>query len=481
MTRLCMIGVSHRTAPLEIRESLSVTGEALKAELLRLRGVVTEAMVVSTCNRFELYYAPDRAPSPDLSDVVEAALLQRQPAARGHTYRHEGEAAVRHLFRVASSLDSIVVGEPQILGQVKDAYQAAVEVGVVGGVLGQTIPKCFAVAKRVRSETQIGQNSASVASVAVDLAEQIFGALDQHPVLIVGAGKMAELAARHLRQAQVRTLYVVNRTRSRADDLAARLQGTAHDWTELEPLLSKAAVVLCSTGARDPVISKDMVARAMRARRGRWLLLVDIAVPRDVDPRVGDLENVYLYDVDALQGVVQGHQEGRRREAEVAERIVDEELRRFHQGQRAQGVAPLIKSLRDRALDVAHKEVERVLPRLQGASERDRQLVSQMAEAIVNKLLHTPQVALKAEAQAGRGDLAEAVRTLFELGPAGESGQLPAVSTNGRSDGAAAHAAARGEAALAGERRIPTSDGLSLASSQSKPRDLARQGAKEAG
>jgi glutamyl-tRNA reductase len=416
VTRLLVIGVSHRTAPLSVRESLAVSGDALSARLAAMLPLCSEAMVVSTCNRHEWYVAlPEGAPSGPLED----ALCAGHPQVRGHLYRHEGDAAVRHLFRVAASLDSMVLGEPQILGQVKEAYAAAGGAGAVGPLLQRAVTRSFAVAKRVRSETRIGENSASVASVAVDLASHIFGGLAGHPVLVIGAGKMAELAARHLQRAQAASIWVVNRTRKRADELAARLHGVAYDYGEMEALLSRADVVLSSTGAQEPVVRHDLVARVMRARRGRWLLLLDIAVPRDIEARVGELENVYLYDMDALQEVVADNLAERRREAEAAEAIVRDEVRRFLQGERTQGVAPTIKALREQAQRVAQEEVARLLPRLQGATERDRQLVASMAEALVNKLLHGPLTALKkdaaADGQRPLRDLEESTRVLFGL------------------------------------------------------------------
>lgn len=437
MTRLAIIGLSHHTAPVEVREGVALTGDALRAELARLSAAGQEAMVVSTCNRFELYAAvPDADGADDRAlERVEALLLTRAPQARPYLYRLAGEAALRHLLRVASSLDSLVVGEPQILGQVKDAFEAAQAVGCAGPYLSRLLPRAFAVAKRVRSQTAIGRNSASVASVAVALAGSVFGSLRGHPVLVVGAGKMAELAARHLMQAEVTDLRVVNRTRARADALAQKLGGTAHDFWELEAQLCQAAVVLCSTGAQEPVLRHDLVARAMKARRGRWLLLLDIAVPRDVDPKVAELENVYLYDIDALQAVLANNLKERQREAEAAERIVAEELRELLQGERALGVVPTIKLLRERAQEAARKEVERTLPRLSaGVTEKDRQLVAQMADAIVNKLLHGPLTALKKDAAAAAGpgggieegalppgSLVAAVRALWSLSPRDEA------------------------------------------------------------
>lgn len=418
--KLHVLGVSHHSAPLDVREGLAVSGEALLRQLQAVRGACEEAMVLSTCNRYELYVAArDDA-------QLEAALqvaIGGHGKARAHLYKHEGERALQHLFRVASSLDSLVLGEPQILGQVKDAFEAALQAGAVGPLLQRTVQRALQVAKRVRTETRIGENAASVASVAVSLAGHIFGdggSLAHHPVLVVGAGKMAELAARHLKQAEVRELHVVNRTRSRAEELAAKLGGVAHDFSQLESLLARADVVLCGTGAQEPVIRADLVQRVMKARRGRWMLFVDIAVPRDVDPKVGEIDSVYLYDVDALQQVVEENRRERQREAEAAEAIVGEELRRFAEGEREKGVVPTIRSLRERSLAMARREVEKTLPRLSpGASEKDRQLFSQMAEAIVNKMLHGPLTALKRDAAAGPeaagGGLEQAVRALFQL------------------------------------------------------------------
>ncbi|MCS6912663.1 MAG: glutamyl-tRNA reductase [Myxococcales bacterium] len=417
MSRLVVIGLSHHTAPIEVREEMAISGDALGEQLRRLLDVAPEAMVLSTCNRYELYLA---APDEATCEAAQAVVLQGRTRARAYLYRHHDEAALRHLFRVAASLDSLVLGEPQILGQVKHAYEAARQVGAIGPLLGRTVPRAFAVAKRVRSETRIGEHAASVASVAVELAGHIFGSLAGRPVLLVGAGKMAELAARHLRQAQVGQLWVVNRTRARANELAVRLGGTAHDFTELEALLGEADVVLCSTGASEPVLRADLLARVMRARRGRWLLLVDIAVPRDVEPRAGKLENVYLYDIDALRQVVEQNRRGRLREAEAAERIIEEELRRFIQSERQRELVPTIRALREWALSLARTEARRTLGRLSpGANERDRQLVAQLAEAVVNKLLHVPLSTLKREASdPGRPaprDLDEALRRLFAL------------------------------------------------------------------
>lgn len=454
--RLFVIGMSHRTAPLDVRELLARPDDEVRKQLQQAAALAGgEALLLSTCNRVELYAAlPDSLASPggDLRALLqpfEDVLLSGTPSARNYLYHHVGEAALRHLFRVASSLDSLVVGEPQILGQVKAAYRLAQAEGTLAGgregPLSALLPRAFSVAKRVRSETPIGRAAASVASVGVELATQVFGELRGHPVLLIGAGKMAELCARHLREAGADTLLIANRTRRRAEELAARLGGSAHDLSELETLLSRAAVVVCSAGAAQPLVSSEQVQRVMRARRGRWLLFIDIAVPRDVDPAVGTLDNVYLYDIDALSDVAAGNRAERERAAQQAEAIIEGEILRTRERQATADVTPVIKALRKKAEGIAQSELARVLPRLSGLSERDRALVSGLADAVVNKLLHEPLTALKrgaaAAAAAQRGearsadrpedralasrgpDLLAAVQALWSLAPQDDPGE----------------------------------------------------------
>ena len=460
--RLFVIGMSHRTAPIDVREGLALPEDEVRKQLQQAAALSGgETLLLSTCNRVELYSALPETVAESLSEraadssgplpaqlrSLEDVLLSGQSAARQYLYHHVGEAALRHLFRVASSLDSLVVGEPQILGQVKAAYRLAQQVGTLGagraggggeGPLSSLIPRAFSVAKRVRSETQIGRAAASVASVGVELATQVFGELRGHPVLLVGAGKMAELCARHLREAGADTLLIANRTRRRAEELAARLGGSAHELSELETLLARAAVVVCSAGAQQPLITSEQVQRVMRARRGRWLLFIDIAVPRDVEPTVASLDNVYLYDVDALSDVAAGNRAERERAAKQAEAIIESELLRARERQATADVTPVIKALRKKAEGIAQSELARVLPRLSGLSEKDRALVSGLADAVVNKLLHEPLTALKRSAaagargegasearggEAGRGpDLLAAVQALWSLSPTPEPG-----------------------------------------------------------
>lgn len=416
MRRLALVGLSHRTAPIEVRERLAFAEEKLAEALQALvqRPGVGEAMIVSTCNRVEIYAGvdDDAAATALHQFLVEERSLPSE--LRAHLYARQGQEALRHLFRVAASLDSMVVGESQILGQVKEAYAAALEAGTLGPILQRSVPRAFQLAKRVRTETDVAKSSQSVASAAVDLATQIFGELDGRKVLVVGAGKMGELSARHLQAARIGELTVVNRTHARALELAQKLGGQAAAWEELDRQLARVDIVLCSTGASEPVLRRERVERAMKLRKGRFLFLIDIAVPRDVEPDVGAIENVFLYDVDALDQVVTQNRAQRASEAAEAEAIVDAELKRFAEHEQSLGVVPTIKLLRGRFLEVAKAEVERTVGRL--SNEHDRQAIEAMAEAIVNKLLHSPLTKLKAAARENPdSELAATVRALFDL------------------------------------------------------------------
>ena len=426
---LLLVGLSHHTAPVELRERVAFTEETLEDAVRRAAALAEgEALLLSTCNRVELYLVSSSGGMDQLRPRIEhffaaAGGVQTEQLTQ-HLYARDGLEAVRHLFRVAASLDSMVVGEPQILGQVKSAFTAARRAGTVGATLERTVQRAFAVAKRVRTETAVARASSSIAAAGVELARHIFGELEGKAVLILGAGKMADLAARHLCAAGCRRLVVLNRTLARAEELARRIGGEAHPWEELEVELTHADIVLCSTGATRPVIERELVQRVMRARRGRWLCFIDIAVPRDVAEEVGRLDNVYLYDVDALTQLVDENLADRRREAEAAEQIVVEEIERFSVIERNLGVVPTIKALRERFLGVARDEAERTLGRLQRVNDVDRREVHAMAEAIVNKLLHQPLTTLKREAESE--ELIAVVRRLFALGETEEQPQTQA-------------------------------------------------------
>ena len=418
---LFVVGLSWRTAPVAIREHLAFAEDELGPVLhdLRRAGGVAEVMLVSTCNRVEVYGAA--APGEAAGAVVEVrrALVARRvpiPAAvTAALYGHAGPEAIRHVFRVASALDSLVVGEAQILGQLKEAHARAAAAGIAGPILARCLERAWGAAKRVRTETAIARGAANVSSVAVELAARVFGDLHGKRVLVVGAGKMSTLAARHLRTAGVVELVVTNRSPERAATLAAELGATAGPWADLDGLLAAADVVISSTGAREPILTAVRMKRVARARRWRPMVIVDIAVPRDAEPAVGKLDGVYLFDIDDLERVVAANLEERGKAAEAAARIVAIEVGHFEQWLRAQKVVPTIRALRDHFTRVAEGEADKLVAALGKkeltATEREA-AVRRSIDLVVAKLLHHPQMALKTDdAEA----LASAARRLFPL------------------------------------------------------------------
>lgn len=452
------VGLSHKTAPIEVRERLAVSRDALPDLLARLcaHPAIGEAVVLSTCNRVEVYAAP-RAPmagDPAAEQALENEALHAVvgvlcalggDGVRGHLAGARGEGAVLHMFRVAASLDSLVIGEPQILGQLKDAIDAAREAGTVGARMGQVAHRAIKVGRRVRAETAIGAGQVSVSSVAIELARQIFGDLAGHAALLVGAGEMAEAASRLLVRAGAR-LTVVNRSPERAAALARDVGGEPRPWSDLERAVIEADIVVSSTASPTYVIPLDLVRRARKARRGRSLFLIDIAVPRDVDPAVNDLENVYLYDVDDLSQIVSQSLEERAAEAAKAEQILREELSGYQAWTLERALTPTIVSLRARTRSILAAEVERSLGgKLRHLGAAERQALAIMVEAATNKLLHVPTTRLRALAGDPRaGEHVEVLRELFDLdnAPQGElaplsfeapaNGPAPAPSANGQ-------------------------------------------------
>ncbi len=416
---LVVVGLNHRTAPVKIRERFAIPDSALgaTAEVARARGC-TESFVISTCNRVEVYGA-----GPDLQRVDEALAAAlgeagdgRVAVLRDHCYHHSGDSAIRHLFRVAASLDSMVVGEPQILGQMKAAFRTCREAGLTGPALNRAVERAFAVAKRVRSQTGIGRAVVSISSVAVDLAKQIFGDLQGRGAVLVGAGKMGELAARNLVAAGVEELWVANRSHDRAQRLAETLGGHARDLDELPRLLLEADIVITSTGARSFLIDKRAVKKAMRGRKYRPIFFIDIAVPRNVDPAANRIDNVFVYDVDDLTGIADENLAERRREAEAAETMVAGEAERFVRELAGAAVKPTIVALRRKVQRLKAAEVERALKGLDGADPKTVKAVERMADAIVNKMLHDVMTGLKTGASEGRAvELVELTRHLFAL------------------------------------------------------------------
>ncbi len=419
--KILVLGMNHRTAPVEIRERFAVdaTGPVLKK--LVDRPEISEATLISTCNRVELVVTAENADAAQhvLYDFFARELGEGEGPSAGRleevTYLHEGRQAVEHVFRVASAIDSMVVGEPQILGQVKDAYREATEAGVCGAVLARLFQRAFATAKRVKNETGISQRPVSVARVAVDLAKQIFERLDDKSALLIGAGDMIEAALVALHDHGLGERRVANRTAANAQALADRFGGSAHALDEIDRLLPDSDVVLTCVGGDDPILTRERVERSLVARRGRPLFLIDIGVPRNVDPAVHEIDSAYLYDLDDLQEVAAANEEERRRESERAEQIVYEEREQFEGWMVALQAVPTIRDLRDRAEAIRRGEIDRFAGRL-GLSAGQVETLEQLTNSIVNKLMHQPISRLRDETdrEAGLMRLEEA-RALFGL------------------------------------------------------------------
>lgn len=424
MSELFVVGISWRTAPVAVREKLAFRDDELSPTLRTLVASqpVAEALLVSTCNRVEVYGVAK--PGADATGPVRRYLAeQRGLDARDIAdviYDHRGGAAVRHVFRVASALDSLVLGEAQILGQLKQAYSVAGGAGTSGPLLGRCLERAFGVAKRVRTETSIARGAANVSTVAVDLAKRVFGDLAGKSVLVVGAGKMSRLAARHLHASGARHLVVTNRSPERAEALAAEIDGIAKPWADLEALLAEADVVISSTGAREPILTRALFKKVTKARRWRPLVVIDIAVPRDAEPKIADFDGVYLFDIDDLEKVVAANLAERAKAGEQAARIVEHEATQFEQWLRTQGVVPTIRALRERFNQVAEGELQKTLEllgRREHTPQQQREAVQRLVQLVVNKLLHQPTIALR-EAQGDEAALrAEVLCELFGLEP----------------------------------------------------------------
>jgi glutamyl-tRNA reductase len=418
---LFVAGLNHRTAPVAMREQLAVDEDKLR-ELIRdvhATGAAREAVLITTCNRVEVYAVAD-APG-EARQVVFRRLCQQRgvdvSAVEALLYTHVDEEAVRHAFRVAASLDSMMVGEPQILGQVKDAFALAQACETVGPTLHTLFSQAFAVAKKVRTETDIARHAVSVSFAAVELARKIFAGLTGRAVLLVGAGKMSELAAKHLVDQGAFPIYVVNRTWARAQEMARALSGTALPFDELDTALGAVDIVVTSTGAPEPVIGRDLVQRVLHGRRGRPLFFIDIAVPRDVEASVGTLDDVYCYDIDDLKQVVDANLRERAREAQRAESLVEREVAKFTTRLRDVEVIPTIVSLRERLESIRLAELRRALARVPDATPETRDAMEALSSAIVNKILHAPVTKLRESGRAGAGRSWTAlVQELFGLG-----------------------------------------------------------------
>ena len=435
---IVVVGLSHRSAPVEVREKLAFGADILPEVLARLsaRPELTESMFLSTCNRVEVFAAASTDEGVAAATQAVRDVLGHQGGATAddgiaaYLYEQTGQDAVRHIFRVAASLDSMVLGEPQILGQVKRAYDAALAAGTLGTVLGRCMTRAFTVAKKVRTDTQLGAGTVSISSVAVDLATTIFGELTGRTVLLLGAGEMAEAAAKSLGKG-ARHIRVCNRSFERGAALAGAIGGDAVQWDALEDELAQADVVVASTASRDFVVTPEMVRRAMKVRKGRTLLFVDIAVPRNVDPAVHGIDNVYVYNVDDLEQQVALGLKSREKEALLAEQIVVAELAEFESWRRGLKVAPAIVALRARTREHLTAELERSFAsRLKHLNEEDRAALRQLMEAAANKILHVPTIRLREGAASADGaDLVRAVMHLFDLPEAAGAASLHASPT----------------------------------------------------
>ncbi|RWX48664.1 glutamyl-tRNA reductase [Candidatus Electrothrix marina] len=415
---IVLLGVNHKKTPLAIREKLALTGgyEGPLEKLRELDGL-KEYYLLSTCNRVEVLFIcqdPEQM-RREVLDLLFAGKVSREEVA-GCIYVYENEEAVRHLFMVSSSLDSMIVGESQILGQLKEAFRHAAEKKTAGMVLNKMLHKSFSVAKRVRTETRIGANAVSISYAAVELGRKIFGDLRGKRVMLVGAGEMAELAAEHLVGQGIQEVVVANRTLERAMKLAARFKGRAVGLDEVVEQLLDVDILISSTGAEGLVLFKKDIASLMPRRRNRPLFFIDIAVPRDLDPKINTLENVYLYDIDDLNNVVEMNREQRDKEAIKARRIVEEETLKFQRWLDGMEVTPTIVDLRAVAESICQAELAKTLPRLNGISSKERKYIERMASSIVGKMLHHPVQYLKTDHSCvDQAERIMQVRTLFQL------------------------------------------------------------------
>jgi len=418
---IVLVGVNHKTAPIEVRELLAFSDEACATGLRQLVDgeVVREGLIVSTCNRVEVLAetATDR-----LSETIERVnqfLSKTDSLPRSffetHLYQHTDDEAVRHLFRVTSSLDSMVVGEPQVLGQVRRAYSIALEAGTAGRILNRLVHHAFRVAKRVRTETGIGANAVSISYMAVELGKKIFNSLEGHTALLIGAGEMAELSARHLVNAGVSRVLLANRTEERAGRLAAELGGETVSLVELPAYLAEADIIICSTAADQYLITEQMARQALAKRRNRPSFFIDISVPRNIDPAVGKIPNVFVFDIDDLESVISSNIREREREAERAELIVESEIMQFQQTLRVLDIGPTIGALRNKLQDIARMELTRQRNRLGPLTAEQETAVEALLVSTVNKISHPLLSHMRRSYDASDAETIQAWRDIFGL------------------------------------------------------------------
>ncbi|MGQ9509298.1 MAG: glutamyl-tRNA reductase [Thermodesulfobacteriota bacterium] len=417
---IIVIGLNHKTASIEIRERLAFQESEIEEALREVKFLssIREAMILSTCNRIELYATSKEIEKAILELKQFLSQFRQFPLEKFERslYLFIGAEAVRHIFRVASSLDSMVVGEPQILGQIKEAYQKANESNTSGVIFHRLLHRAFHVAKRVRTETKISNSAVSVSSVAVELAQRIFGTLEERTVFLIGAGEMIELAARHLVSEGVKRIIVTNRTFERATALSKEYRGEAIPFEEITVGLKRADIVISATNSPKPLLTSEQIARVMKERKQRPIFFIDIADPRDIEPKVGDLENVYLFNIDDLQKVAYENLKDREKEAENAEKIVEEEVERFVSWYQSLEVTPTIVALRKKFEEIREKELKKMLSLHPELTEKERKSLEAMTSAIINKILHEPITHLKKKDEEAMADFyIDALRTLFQL------------------------------------------------------------------
>lgn len=417
---ILLLGLSHKTAPIELRECIAFstddTNDAL--ETLKTTSDISEVLLFSTCNRVEVLLV-----TKNKTNAVEAVKrflseFKQVPVTdfENNLYIHTGDEAVRHVYRVASSLDSMMVGEPQILGQIKEAYHIAVLKKTPGVILNRLLPRAFSVAKRVRTETGIGDNAVSISYAAIELGRKIFDTLENKKVLLIGAGEMAELAVEHLQRNNAGDIFVANRTFERGVTLAGQFNGNAIRFEEIPNYLEQVDVIISSTGAPDYVITRNQVKGIMNSRRNRPIFFIDIAVPRDIDPQINRLSNAYVYDIDDLKGIVEENLAERNKEAMKGNRIVDEAVISFRHWYEGLAITPTLVALRQKVDTIAKAEVNKTLKSLDHISENDSKAIDRMANAIVNKILHDPTLFLKNNGYQGDKSVSlDITRRLFNL------------------------------------------------------------------
>ncbi len=416
--KVFVVGLNHKIADVEVREKLAFQGDKLEEGLIRFRELpgIEEAMIISTCNRVELY--ANIQDTPQATESIKSFLSAFHNINRGSLdnslYIYDDMQAVRHAFRVAASLDSMVLGEPQILGQLKDAFELALSKKTTGILLNKLMKKAISVAKRVRTETKIAENAVSISFAAVELGKKIFTDLSTRVFMLLGAGEMAELAARHLIGNGVKEVLVSNRTYDRACDLAEEFNGRPVKFEEFIHEMAGTDIMICSTGAPHYILTKGQMQKVMKERKQRQVFIIDISVPRNIDPAINDLENVYLYNVDDLQGVVDSNMFERQKEAEKAEKIIAEELETFVKWQASLDSVPTIIALREKAEEIRKEELDKLFGKFSNLGEKEREAIEYMATAIMNKLIHPPTAALKGDTE-NKEMLVAAIRRLYGI------------------------------------------------------------------